>query len=104
MASPNPVMPPGYHRAEKRSWTPARGNGSLNKYLLGSNRIRQKNSTSERESGTRKRNINAVEIIGRDPAKAKELAAPLGVATVGAEGSSGAQEVAKAAPADAVIG
>ncbi|MFJ9103704.1 hypothetical protein ACIRJM_35160 [Streptomyces sp. NPDC102405] len=63
-------------------------------------RIRHRNEKAEPESG----NINAVELIGRDPANAKELAAPLGGATVGAEGSSGAQEVAKAAPADAVIG
>jgi predicted dinucleotide-binding enzyme len=72
---------------------------------------------------------NTVEIIGRDPAKAKALAAALGGATVGTsgatpagdivditnpitpdftgfltpEGSSGAQEIAKAAPAGAHV-
>src|SRR3954449_8596770 len=116
-------MPSGYHRDRKRSWTPAGAEGIVKGVRANSERetrnsprgIRTKqfpcHPTPESRhfmssisvigvgnmAGTLARRAlaggNSVEIIGRDQAKAKELAATLDGATVGTAGTAPAGDI-----------
>src|ERR1700744_4108055 len=112
MEPPGPAMPPGYRHRQNKSWTPVQASDMLHMYLMVPVRIPYENSTaglSKPESGHTMSGIsfiglggmtraigaravkggNTVEVIGRDPAKAEDLAAALGGgATAGAFGTA----------------